>query len=187
MSNSSSEEYAILPGSTQSVLSTSTSLARFAADRLDHVANVIRPALEDGVHVVTDRYLASALAYQGANLGFDTVNVMNQRCALPDLTLFLDVPVQVCRSRLRGERWHPDLYPDLYDQSDQLNEVREKFIEVLHQLQSEGQQVAIINGDQSPNVVHKEVQRVVAKLLGRGRSRKARRARLETARTTTTA
>ena len=140
----------------------------FAADRLDHVANVIRPALVAGAHVVSDRYLMSSLAYQGAYLDLGTVRIMNQRCLQPDLTVFLDVPVEVCRSRLRGERWHPDLYPDLYDHSDKLNPVKEKFVEVLRELRAARQRVAVVNGDQEPLVVHQEVRNVVQDFLGVG-------------------
>jgi dTMP kinase len=146
----------------------------FAADRLDHVANVIRPGLAQGAHVVSDRYLTSSLAYQGAYLGLEAVRAMNQRCPPPDLTVFLDVPIGVCRRRLWGERWHPDLFPDLYDHSDKLEPVREEFLEVLRELKASGQQVAVVNGDQPPHGVHAEVRSVVQTFLGVGRPRRTR-------------
>jgi dTMP kinase len=77
----------------------------FAADRAQHVAEVVRPALAAGRHVVTDRYVASSLAYQGFGRGLP-VDEVRQLSAWatgdlwPDLTILLDVPQEVATSRL---------------------------------------------------------------------------------------
>jgi dTMP kinase len=78
----------------------------YAAGRAQHVARVIRPALERGAWVVCARYLDSSLAYQGAGYGNDMVELRRlQEFAtvglLPDLTLLLDVPVEVGLERTR--------------------------------------------------------------------------------------
>lgn len=78
----------------------------FAAGRAQHVASVIRPALERGAWVVCARYLDSSLAYQGAGYGNDPVELRRlQEFAthglLPDLTILLDVPVEVGLERTR--------------------------------------------------------------------------------------
>jgi dTMP kinase len=75
-----------------------------AADRAQHVAEVIRPALEAGTHVVTDRFIGSSLAYQGfgRHLGVDEVLALSLfatgglQC---DLVVLLEVSDQVARSR----------------------------------------------------------------------------------------
>ena len=78
----------------------------FAADRLDHLAREIRPALAAGVTVVCDRYDLSSLAYQGATApaagAEDTlvwIRALNQRAQRPDLTLVLDVDPDVAEAR----------------------------------------------------------------------------------------
>jgi dTMP kinase len=76
-----------------------------AAARADHVARVIRPALEGGEDVVTDRYVASSLAYQGhgRQLGVEDVARINEWATgglKPDITILIDVPEEVAAQRM---------------------------------------------------------------------------------------
>ena len=78
----------------------------YAAGRAQHVERVIRPALERGEWVVCARYLDSSLAYQGAGYGNDMAELRRLQDfatggLLPDLTLLLDVPVDVGLERTR--------------------------------------------------------------------------------------
>ena len=78
----------------------------YAAGRAQHVARVIRPALERGDWVVCARYADSSLAYQGAGYGNDMTELRRlQEFATgglrPDLTLLIDVPVEVGLERTR--------------------------------------------------------------------------------------
>lgn len=83
----------------------------YAAARAQHTARVIEPALAAGRHVVCARYLDSSLAYQGAGYGNDA-DAMRwlQRFAtydlLPDLTILIDVPVEVGLGRKRKGEWN---------------------------------------------------------------------------------
>lgn len=76
-----------------------------AADRAQHVATVIEPALAEGQWVVTDRYSGSTLAYQGWGRGLGT-DGLDQVCRWatggtePDLSVLLDLPVPEARRRL---------------------------------------------------------------------------------------
>lgn len=79
----------------------------FAADRAHHVAILVRPALARGEVVLTDRYLDSSVAYQGAAraLGHDEVRQLSLWAVeglVPDLTVLLDVSAEQGRAR-RGE------------------------------------------------------------------------------------
>jgi dTMP kinase len=79
----------------------------FAAARAQLVAEVVRPALDAGRWVVTDRFVDSSLAYQGAarELGIDDVWQINRPAVegcLPDLAVVLDVPATVAAARDTG-------------------------------------------------------------------------------------
>jgi dTMP kinase len=76
-----------------------------AADRAQHVASVIRPALVSGRDVVTDRYAGSSLAYQGYGRGLDVADIRGlsdwaSGSLWPDLVILLDVPAEVAQERL---------------------------------------------------------------------------------------
>lgn len=77
----------------------------YAADRAQHVATLVRPALERGEVVIQDRYLDSSVAYQGAGRVLDAEEVRELSMwaaegALPDLTVLLDLAPELARARL---------------------------------------------------------------------------------------
>lgn len=83
----------------------------YAADRAQHVAKVVRPALERGAAVVQDRYIDSSLAYQGAGRPLDLAEVRRisewaSGGLWPDLTVLLDVTPELAQKRREatGER-----------------------------------------------------------------------------------
>lgn len=81
----------------------STVALLFAADRLNHLAAEIEPALQVGKIVISDRYYGSSAVYQGPLCGSDWVAEINSRARCPDLTLFFHLPVAVA-SRRRARR-----------------------------------------------------------------------------------
>jgi dTMP kinase len=79
----------------------------FAADRAQHVSTIIRPALDRGDVVITDRFVDSSLAYQGGGrvLSTDEVKRLSRWATedlVPDLTLLLDLPPEVGLRRVHG-------------------------------------------------------------------------------------
>lgn len=85
-------------------LSDRTEALMMIADRAQHVAEVVRPALDQGRHVVTDRFAGSTLAYQGHGRGLDLDELRRLSDwatdgLWPDVSVLLDVPAEVARSR----------------------------------------------------------------------------------------
>ena len=79
----------------------------YAADRAQHVHDVLRPALDAGEVVITDRFVDSSLAYQGAGrtIPLDDVRMLSRWATeglQPDLTVLLDLPPEVGLARARG-------------------------------------------------------------------------------------
>lgn len=106
----------------------------FAADRVDHVAVEIEPALERGVVVISDRYDLSSLAYQSATAAGGATIVpwlreLNRRARRPDLTIVVDVSPETAEQRRRARGGPPELFEktelqrrlaELYLQAEQL-------------------------------------------------------------------
>jgi dTMP kinase len=84
-----------------------TELFLFSSARAQLVADVIRPALQNGTTVICDRFTASTIAYQGYGRGLDLalIHQLNQTASgglAPDLTVFLDLPAEVGLARKYG-------------------------------------------------------------------------------------
>ena len=88
-------------------LSDSAELLLMFAARADHLDTLIRPALERGDTVICDRFTDATFAYQGGGRGLDTgligsLEELVQRGLRPDLTILLDVSLEVSAERIAG-------------------------------------------------------------------------------------
>lgn len=102
-----------LPGGA--AVSGSTMALLFAADRLDHLQREIEPQLDAGHDVVSDRYLLSSLAYQAEETERTWVRSLSRAVRRPDLTILVDVPIEVAARRRQSagrpiERYDADSY-----------------------------------------------------------------------------
>ena len=94
---------------TEEVVAPISELLLFAADRAQHVELLIKPSLEQGRIVISDRYADATFAYQGAGRGFDE-SVVNQVIQLatgglkPHLTLFFDITVDTAIRRMNEHK-----------------------------------------------------------------------------------
>jgi dTMP kinase len=99
----------VLLGRDTTGLSDRTEALLMAADRAQHVAEVVEPALVAGRHVVCDRFLGSSVAYQGYGRGLEPAEVRDLSVwatggLLPDLVVLLTVPANESVRRTGGAR-----------------------------------------------------------------------------------
>jgi dTMP kinase len=103
----------------------------YAADRAQHIATKVRPALERGEVVVQDRYLDSSVAYQGVGRVLDAGEIRDLSLwaaegLLPDVTILLDLDEEVARARLDDANKRFDRLEA--EKSDFHRRVREAFL-----------------------------------------------------------
>jgi dTMP kinase len=138
----------------------------YVADRLDHLLNKtngILKKMEEGFTVVTDRYYFSSYAYQGTHMSMDWViqaNSLSADLLRPDLTIFIDVPPEVCMQRLSEGR---DMI-QLYESLENLHNVRSKYLEAFDKLKNE-EKVFITDGNRSVDAIANDVWSKVYSLL----------------------
>ena len=129
-------------------LSEDTLALLFAADRLDHLAAVVEPALERGEIVLCDRYVLSSLAYQGSALPMAWVEEINGRARAPDLTLFLEIDVATA-ARRRAARGGE---AELFDADERQARIARQYLEAIRR-RPRGQRIVRLDGTQSVEAV----------------------------------
>ncbi|NAZ85125.1 dTMP kinase [Kineococcus sp. T90] len=139
----------------------------FAADRAQHVAEVVRPALRRGAVVVTDRYVDSSLAYQGAGRALPAEQVEQLSAwatgeLLPDLTVVLDVDPATAAVR-RGRDPQRAGEDRLEAESQAFHaRVREQFLRLAAR---EPARYLVVDATASPAAVHERVREALRPLL----------------------
>ena len=144
-------------------------LLLYAADRAQHVRALVKPALESGHIVLSDRYADATVAYQGGGRGFPPF-LISEVIALatsglqPDLTLLFDVPVEEGRRRA-SRRMHKDGEAnDRLDLEDPAfhRRVREAYLRIA---EAEPERVRVIDSCASVEETHAAVMDIVTSTL----------------------
>lgn len=142
----------------------------FAADRAHHVATVIRPALDRGDVVITDRFVDSSLAYQGAgrSLSLEEVKRLSRWATedlVPDLTVLLDIPAEVGLARVSGRELHRDGPDRLEREALAFHErVRQSFRSLA---ESDPNRYLVVDATQPPEAIADAVSAAVQTVLAR--------------------
>ena len=157
----------VLPGGA-GPLAPETLALLYAADRTDHLRARVRPALEAGQVVLSDRSVLSSLAYQGASLPMKWVEAINAHALPADLTLFVEVSVEVA-ARRRAARGGPE---ELFDAEEKQRRISRQYAAAIR-LRGQREHVARINGDAPVEAVTEQCLLKVRELLGRKRGRAA--------------
>ena len=132
-----------------------------AADRAQHVAEVVRPTLSRGAWLVCDRFVPSSLAYQGVGrgLGVAEVEQLNQLATAgiePDLVIVLDLSPEAARTRLGAGR-------------DRLEGENDAFALAVHEAYRDlarARDWVLVDADQAVDAVADEIWSVVCERCG---------------------
>jgi dTMP kinase len=133
------------------------------ADRVQHVAEVIRPALEEGRMILCDRFTDATIAYQGYGRGVDMqlIAELNRRATgdlIPQCTILLDCSVDVGMARAQGK--------DRFEREDYFfhQQVRDGY---LHIAQKEPGRVKVVSGEGEQEIIQEEIRSILLPLVDR--------------------
>jgi dTMP kinase len=135
------------------------------AARHDHAIRLILPAVEQGIWVLSDRFAASTLAYQGYGKGLRLCDLATlHRIAVgdfaPDLTLILDLPIEVGLARAAARS-----VADRFERLDR--EFHERLRQGFRQIAADDpSRCVLIDGSGDPPTVHRAIVTAVTKRLG---------------------
>jgi thymidylate kinase len=126
----------------------------FAVDRVDHVEKEIKPALENGKIVISDRYVYSSLAYQGAaGLDLKWIEEINRLALPPDLAIYIDVPPEVVVKRIRRKK-------SVMERLETQRRVREVYMKFV-----KNEKLVPVDGNRRKDEVAKDILTVVLDFL----------------------
>lgn len=153
---------------TEETVAPIAELLLFAADRAQHVELLIKPTLEQGRTVISDRYADATFAYQGAGRGFPEATV-NEIIRLatgglkPDLTLFFDITVENALGRMqkRGEAGERVNRMDV-ETADFYSRVRAAYLGVASR---EPERFVVIDANGSVEEIQARVVEIVSPLI----------------------
>ncbi len=135
----------------------------FAADRIEHYRREIEPKLRENFLVVTERYIESSIAYQGAaGVSIEFIKYVNSLVPRPDLTIILDVDPEIAIARIarRGGI-------EKFEHVSFLRRVREIY---LRRAEEEG--YPVVDASRPPDVVAREVADIIRTKLGYGKNKR---------------
>ncbi len=151
----------------------------FAAARIDHIDETIKPALAEGCFVLCDRFMDSTRAYQGV-LGdvdeklIDQIELVTVGDTRPDLTIILDVPAETGMARANLRR--ANAKPDRFEAEDIAfhTKVRDAFLAIA---KKDSARCAVIDASQAVDVVEREIWALVEKRILKREGRKPSKSR----------
>lgn len=132
----------------------------FAADRFEHVKNHIEPAVSAGKIVLSDRYLHSSIAYQGAQ-GLDRrwIKIVNRYASEADLSIYLDVTPEVGLERMKSRQ------KTVFEVVSLQTKIREIYLELVNQ-----GVLVLVDANRSILEVQNDIFKLILELLEKRKS-----------------
>jgi len=134
----------------------------FASDRLDHLLNEdygMIKHLDQGTHVISDRYYLSSYAYHSVHVDMDWVIQINAMSALlrrSDITFYIDLPAETAVQRMNISRDQVDIYESL----ENLKKVRENYLIAIDKIKDK-ENIMLLNGDTTEQSLADQIWEIV--------------------------
>ncbi|MCD6563825.1 MAG: dTMP kinase [Thermoproteales archaeon] len=128
----------------------------FAADRIWHIEKIIKPNLEKGYIVISDRYFESSIAYQGAQ-GVDIkwIQLINKNIISPDITIILDISPEKSLERIKNRE-----IKEKFESMDFLKKVREIYLE-----RAKIKNYYIIDAEKEINYIQEKIKNIILRYI----------------------
>lgn len=141
----------------------------YAAARSQHLAEVVEPALKEGLTVLCDRFIDSSLVYQGyaRGLGMEEVYAINRFAVgarMPDLTFYLDVDPEVGLSRIAANQNREMNRLDM-ESLDFHQKVREGYQQVIHAYPD---RIVVLDANRPVHMVEQDIVRTLEERVLKG-------------------
>lgn len=147
-----------------------TEVLLYTASRSDHVERVIVPSIESGKWVLCDRFADSSVAYQGAGRGVGVQRVKDlQRLVLgdlkPDLTLILDIPIEVGLKRAMSREGDKAVKEDRIERMGKSlhEQSRDVFMEIAAE---EPERCVVVNANKSIDELQQDLRTIITNRFG---------------------
>jgi len=143
----------------------------FQADRAQHFAELVLPALQDGKVVITDRCFDSSIAYQGVARGLGAeqiarLSLVATQGYVPDLTILLDLDPAMVHARTdETQDQHGVREPQTHFEKEEMlfhQRLREAFLGLAH---AYPERIHVIDAGQTPEQIHEQIVQLVEQIL----------------------
>jgi dTMP kinase len=136
----------------------------FAADREEHLKDMVIPALNQGKIVISDRYYHSTLAYQQAQgLELKWLLELNKNFIKPDLTIIIDLEPEIAIERIEKDKKRKIEDRKKFEKLEFLKKVRKNFLDLPKVLKDE--KIVVIEGNKEKEEVFEAVVKEIKKIL----------------------
>lgn len=130
----------------------------FTADRAHHLEKEVMPLLKRGVHVISDRYFLSTLAFGAIDISDrQWLRDINRNFLLPDVIFLIKVSPRVCIERIAGDRNHFELF----EKEEALRRVSRNYEDFAKDYPN----IVRINGEQDEDKVFEDIKNIIIKRL----------------------
>ena len=130
----------------------------FAADRVSHYLNQIKPKLQKGINIICDRYVFSSLVYQGhQNLDLKWLKKINEQAPLPQLVIYIEIPPKIALSRINKQKRN---VKEKFEYLQILEKIDKRYKDVL-----DNTTYQFVNGNQSVDKVTTSICKIIESKL----------------------